>query len=145
MDPKGRVVIAARHRARLGEPFVMVRGPNRCLLAMSTKQWQRLARRNGRSRSFREFFLSSAVEVTADATTGRVQIPVELREWANLHPGTEVAVADVGDAVTIAPRSAWDERMRRLERSLMAALGMGQGPEDHHDLPEDDEAVVNGR
>jgi MraZ protein len=125
LDPKGRIVIPAAFRQHLGATFVLTRAPGGCLLALTLAAWRRTARRKRRSEGFRAFFLSGAVSVSPDRATGRILIPWELREWAGIRRGVDVALAGLGSALAIAPRGAWDERLRAIETALLADLASG--------------------
>ncbi|MGV3721993.1 MAG: division/cell wall cluster transcriptional repressor MraZ [Actinomycetota bacterium] len=122
LDAKGRVVVPEHFRRDLGASFIVTRAPDRCLLAVPARRWRSFLRVHASAVHFREFFLSGAVELTPAATTGRVLLPGELREWAELRPGQEVALAGVGLALAIAPKVVWDARLRRIETGLLAAL-----------------------
>ncbi|MGV3721532.1 MAG: division/cell wall cluster transcriptional repressor MraZ, partial [Actinomycetota bacterium] len=122
LDAKRRVVVPEHFRRDLGATFIVTRAPDRCLLAVPARRWRSFLRVHGGAVGFREFFLSGAVEVTPAPSTGRVLLPVELREWAELRPGQELALAGIGLALTIAPKIVWDARLRRIETGLLAAL-----------------------
>jgi MraZ protein len=124
MDRKGRVVMPACFRQTLGVPFVLTRAPGQALLALSGPQWRVLLNRYEDSLLFRGYYLSAAVECGFDENTGRFLVPLALREYAELRPMDEVAIAGIGRAVQVVKRSRWEETVKRGEFPSLGQLDL---------------------
>jgi MraZ protein len=90
IDEKGRVAIPARFREDLGEGLVLTRGFDLCLQAFPRPIWQTVSKQvsslsmgNADARALRRLLFSGAAEVEIDRQ-GRILIPQNLREYANL-------------------------------------------------------------
>lgn len=91
IDAKGRVIIPAKFRDKLGETFVITKGLDECLYGYSQEDWDELAGKiaalpitNPSSRKFTRFFVGSAAECELDKQ-GRILVPAPLREYADLN------------------------------------------------------------
>jgi len=124
MDRKGRVVMPACFRQELGAPFVLTRAPGQALLALSNPQWRMLLDRYEQSVLFRGYYLSAAVECGFDENTGRFLVPHALREYAELRPMDEVAIAGIGRAVQVIKRDRWEETVQRGEFPTLGQLDL---------------------
>lgn len=124
VDRKGRVVLPAAFRRTLGSPFILTRAPFGALFALSRPTWDSLMANNQDRAGFRMFFLTGAVEVAPDRTTGRVLVPCELREYSSIRRGRDVMLAGLGDGVLLSDRDRWNERLATAEQSVLLALGM---------------------
>jgi MraZ protein len=101
LDSKGRLIVPARFRDRLGERFVLTIGqPDPCLWLYPTVTWVEYCRRfeapppkNDRRarRQILRYVFAHTEEVSCDSQ-GRVVIPAPLREYA----GIEREVVSVG-------------------------------------------------
>ena len=114
----------ARFRMQLGAPFVLTRAPNHSLLALSEGQWKALVERYENNVLFRGYYLSAAVECPVDPTTGRFLVPHALREYAELRPMDEVAIAGIGRAVQVVKRTHYDEALERGEFPTLGQLDL---------------------
>lgn len=90
IDAKGRVIIPARFRDKLGETFVVTKGLDGCLYGYADSEWdafgekmKSLSMLNANNRKFISFFLSGAAECEFDKQ-GRILLPSSLREYAGL-------------------------------------------------------------
>ncbi|MDH7568794.1 MAG: hypothetical protein QHJ73_04330 [Armatimonadota bacterium] len=114
VDPKGRVIMPRRFRERLGTPFILTKGVGGCLLALSRERWDPLVERFGNdSIIFQRFYLAGAVECSPSQRSGRFLIPHPLREFADITPTQEAAVAGVGPAVEIWNKQAWERASKQ--------------------------------
>lgn len=112
LDDKGRMVLPAKIRARLGESG-MVGMLDGCLGLWSLDRFYDVSARLLRKaeegaapmNAYRQF-MAFAAEVTPDVQ-GRVVIPQKLREYAAL--GAEVVVTGRGDRAEIWDRARWRE------------------------------------
>ena len=90
IDAKGRVIIPAKFREKLGESFVITKGLDGCLYGYAKEEWNAFEEKlgtlpitNKNSRQFTRFFLAGAAECELDKQ-GRILIPSVLREFAAL-------------------------------------------------------------
>ena len=112
LDDKGRMVLPAKIRARLGERG-MVGMLDGCLGLWTLDRFDAVSDRllakaedgDAPMKTYRRFMMY-ATEVTPD-TQGRVVIPQKLREYAHL--GSEVVVCGRGDRAEIWAKARWTE------------------------------------
>ena len=112
IDVKGRIIVPSKFREGLGEKFIVTKGLDNCLFAYSPEEWANLeAKLKGLPftdkdvRAFVRFFFAGAAECEADKQ-GRINIPQNLREYANL--SKEVYVIGVSGRVEIWDKDKWD-------------------------------------
>ncbi len=133
LDGKGRLIVPARFRDRLGERFVVSIGhPDPCLALYPLETWVEISRRleapprkedREKYRRFLRYVFAHTEEVTSD-TQGRVVIPGRLRAYA----GIERNVVSVGMTTRI---EIWAENRYNVEAvsgsevaDFMADLGV---------------------
>ena len=90
LDEKGRVIVPSKYREKLGELFVLTKGLDGCLFIYPLSEWtlfeqklKQLPLTNTNARKFVRFFLSGAVECSADKQ-GRILIPNHLRVYSEI-------------------------------------------------------------
>jgi len=112
VDDKGRVVMPARFRDRLGDGLVVTKGQERCLYVFPMDRWEeevsklnRLPRTNRTNRNYARSFFGAASDQQMDKQ-GRVQIPQSLRTYAALDK--DVVVLGVADRVEIWDPAVWE-------------------------------------
>ena len=100
VDAKGRVAVPARFRAQLAAGAFVTRWIDACLAIFPRDAWDSLATKvaglpvtDANARTFSRFVFSGAFEVEIDRQ-GRVLVPANLREWAELQ----------GEAVVVGSR-----------------------------------------
>lgn len=112
IDGKGRVIMPARFRDRLGDTFIVTRGLDRCLFIYTLDEWQRLAsnleslqftRRD--HRTFTRLFFSGAAEVQLDSQ-GRFLVPPHLRDYAGLEK--ELVIIGVSSRIEVWGVETWE-------------------------------------
>lgn len=99
LDHKGRLIVPARFRERLGSQFVLtITPPDSCLALYPSATWvqicgrfESVAQKDEAYRRFLRYLFSHTEEVTCDAQ-GRMVVPALLREYA----GIERYVVSVG-------------------------------------------------
>ena len=99
LDHKGRLIVPARFRERLGPQFVLtIAHPDPCLALYPSATWiefsgrlESVAVKDDRYRRYVRFLFSPSEEVAGDAQ-GRVVVPARLRDYA----GIERQVVSVG-------------------------------------------------
>lgn len=113
IDTKGRLSIPVRFRDELGDRFIATKGLDQSLFVYPIHEWsilegklKQLPLTNKNARAFVRFFFSGATECELD-TQGRIRIPVNLREHADLIK--EVMVIGVGTRVEIWSQKVWNE------------------------------------
>lgn len=88
LDDKGRLILPAKYREQLAEGIVITKGREGCLVVFTTQTWMAkiAARPEPVTRQEREddrSFFGNASDEVPDKT-GRVSIPVALRDYAHL-------------------------------------------------------------
>ncbi len=90
IDAKGRLIVPAKLRDKLGEKFVVTRGLDGCLFGYPLPEWEKLEEKLNEmplakkdARTFVRFFYSAATECEIDKQ-GRINIPATLRTHAKL-------------------------------------------------------------
>jgi len=126
VDSKGRTVIPAKFRAKLGETFILTKGLNGCLWIFSERVWpgvqQRLTPRSFLDQpgiTLERFFLGSAVECVPDRQ-GRVAIPAHLLDYAGIK--TQIWIVGLSDKVEIWSKDRWEELNAKLTDESLASL-----------------------
>lgn len=129
VDDKGRTVIPARFRQKLGETFVITRGLHGCLWVFSEKEWpevqQKLTPRSlldERGLKLERYFVGAACECSPDKQ-GRVAIPQILMTHAGMKPGDTIWVVGLNDKVEIWQKARWDQFTTALTDDVIAELG----------------------
>ena len=112
IDTKGRLIIPAKFREKLGEEFVVSNGMDGCLFVYANDAWNAFEQKltslpliNKEARQFARFFLAGAAEVELDKQ-GRILLPANLREFAGLDK--DVVLVGVGSRVEIWSKDKWD-------------------------------------
>jgi MraZ protein len=134
MDDKGRLAVPARFRDELGDGVVVNRGFDRCLMGFPRAIWDQLAQQvsglslgQGEARNLRRLLFSGAADVMLDRQ-GRILIPQNLREYANL--GDQVIIAGLNTHFEIWDNNRWNEVIDTLDVNAstiaeqLAALGI---------------------
>ncbi|MCR5094205.1 MAG: division/cell wall cluster transcriptional repressor MraZ [Lachnospiraceae bacterium] len=113
IDSKGRVVIPAKFREKLGEVFVVCGGFDKSLYVYDMADFEEYAARlkelprsDERARRFKQFFLTTATDVEPDKQ-GRVSIGEDLIRYAEIKK--DVVVVGNGDHIEIWARERFPE------------------------------------
>lgn len=111
VDPKGRIAVPARFRAQLADGAFVSRWIDACLAIFPRDAWDSLAARvaslpvtDASARTFSRFVFSGAFEVEVDRQ-GRVLVPANLRDWAELR--AEAVVVGSRDHVELWSPDRW--------------------------------------
>lgn len=90
LDEKGRVIVPAKYRDKLGELFILTKGLDGCLFVYPASEWtlfeqklKQLPLTHTHARKFARFFLSGAIECNIDKQ-GRILIPSHLRVYSDI-------------------------------------------------------------
>ncbi|AZT91002.1 division/cell wall cluster transcriptional repressor MraZ [Caldicellulosiruptor changbaiensis] len=115
VDNKGRVTLPSKFREELGERFILTKGLDNCLFGYSLKEWavleeklKKLPLTSKDARAFLRFFFAGACECEVDKQ-GRILIPQNLREYANLQK--EVFIIGVMTRIEIWSEENWQREM----------------------------------
>ncbi len=129
VDDKGRTVIPARFRQKLGEKFVMTKGLHGCLWVFADRNWREITQKltpksllDERGVKLERYFLGAACECVPDKQ-GRVAIPQMLLTHAGIKAGGDVWALGLMDKVEIWSKSRWDEFNASLTDDVIAELG----------------------
>lgn len=122
IDAKGRVIIPAKFREKLGDSFVITKGLDGCLYGYAEAEWKSFEEKLGTlpitnrdSRQFTRFFLAGAAECELDKQ-GRILIPAVLREFAGLEK--DVVLVGVASKIEIWSKERWDEANETYEDNM---------------------------
>lgn len=107
VDNKNRISIPARFRKQLSQRFMLTKGPDGCLWALATEQWQVVLAKASQSVAVQRFFVASATECVVGAK-GRCLLPDTLRKHADIKSGDEVAIVGLANRVEIWSARRWD-------------------------------------
>jgi MraZ protein len=127
LDRKGRLALPARHRARLGNPFILTRASNGVLIALPDATWLKILRTQEDDAAFLGFYVSGAELAEWEPTCGRVMLPYGLREYADLPVCAEAVVAGVGAGLIIAEPTRWAAQLCKWETELARRAQGGAG------------------
>lgn len=112
LDTKGRMIVPSKFRESLNEQFVITRGLDKCLFGYTMDEWARIEEKmkslpltKKDARKFMRLFFSGATVVDMDKT-GRINIPSNLREYANLLK--ECVVIGVSSRIEIWAEDEWE-------------------------------------
>jgi len=121
LDEKGRLILPSKFRDALADGVVITVGMEKCLFVIPKTEWPRwedkirslpLAKKD--ARKFSRFFFAGASE--EDITRqGRILIPGNLREYANLNK--EVVIVGVSDRLEIWSKENWEAYQKEAESS----------------------------
>lgn len=122
LDAKGRVNFPAKIREELGESFIVCKGlGDKCLYVYSLDEWQNLEAKIknlpiSKARILQRFLFSGAIKATPDKQ-GRIIIPNNLREYANIQ--SDIVVAGAGSRAEIWNATIWDENNQLITPELL--------------------------
>ena len=119
IDPQGRVAIPARFKLAFLDGIVLGRAYDNCVVVYTPEEWERAATdisqqpaTSASARKLARLTFSSAFTGTLDRS-GRVVVPVQLREYAGL--GEDVVIVGTGRFIEIWSAAAWAEERRVLD------------------------------
>lgn len=129
VDSKGRTVVPAKFRARLGESLVITRGLHGCLWIFPGKDWPEVQKHlvpqsllDSRGIKLERYFVGSAVECTPDRQ-GRVAIPPLLLSHADIKPEAEIWLVGLSDKIEIWNKAKWEEFNFSMTDEIIEGLG----------------------
>ncbi len=111
VDAKGRVPLPPKYREKLKDGVVLTAGPEKCIVAYSQSEWEKLASNltggsivPSKLRRLNRAVFASAYNVEVDGQ-GRVPLPQLLRDHAEV--GDEVVVAGANTYFEIWNKKQW--------------------------------------
>jgi MraZ protein len=131
LDDKGRLVVPARFRERLGAGFFLtIAEPDPCLALFPASSWAEICARieaapvkDARFRSFVRHLFSHTEELSCD-TQGRVMLPATLRSYAKI----DKDVVSIGSLTRVEiwarEKYAHEEKARESDRDFASELGL---------------------
>lgn len=123
IDLKGRLNFPSRLREDLGEKFILSKNlADKCLNAYSLEEWAKLVEKVEalpivKGKNIKRHLFSSACEVIPDKQ-GRILIPQNLREYANL--SKEVMVIGVSNYCEVWDKEQWSILCDELTSDTLA-------------------------
>lgn len=122
VDDKGRLIIPAKFRDRLGPSFIVTRGLDNCLFVYPSSEWAQLEQKlkslplmKSDARAFTRFFFSGATECELDKQ-GRVNLPANLLAHAKLEK--DCIVLGVTNRVEIWSKTIWESYFQQSEEAF---------------------------
>ncbi|OJG26324.1 protein MraZ [Enterococcus columbae DSM 7374 = ATCC 51263] len=122
IDAKGRLIVPAKFREKLGETFVVTRGLDGCLFGYPLDEWNKLEEKLNEmplakkdARLFVRFFYSAATECEIDKQ-GRINIPQTLRTHAQLEKSC--VIIGVSNRIEIWDEARWQAFTTEAEESF---------------------------
>ncbi|MFQ3549908.1 MAG: division/cell wall cluster transcriptional repressor MraZ [Armatimonadota bacterium] len=129
VDEKGRTVIPAKFRQKLGDKFVITRGLGGCLWVFPENVWPEVQKKltpksflDARGIKLERFFLGAASECAPDKQ-GRIAIPQMLLQHSEIAPGDSIWIVGLTDKIEIWSKAKWDEFNESLTDDVIAELG----------------------
>lgn len=126
LDPKGRVALPSPYRPRFEPRCYLAFGQDGCVDVLTARGFEEVAnemidkvKRGEISRAQQRVLAANTVEAVIDAQ-GRITVDRELREFAEIEPGSAVVVAGSFDRVEI-----WNPRRYEIQTTAGGAQIMG--------------------
>lgn len=122
IDNKGRMIVPAKFREKLGESFILTRGLDQCLFVYPQDEWSVLEDKlktlpltKKDARAFTRFFFSGATECEVDKQ-GRINISTPLINYAKLEK--DCVVVGVSNRLEIWSKDIWEQYVLEAEDSF---------------------------
>ncbi|MDY5585376.1 MAG: division/cell wall cluster transcriptional repressor MraZ [Arcanobacterium sp.] len=119
LDDKGRLILPAKFRDQLSSGLVVTRGQEHCLYVFPMDEFSRLLEKlqqapmtSKEARTYTRVFLSGANDQELDKQ-GRISLPANLREYANLE--RDLVVIGSGNHVEIWDAASWNTYLAASE------------------------------
>lgn len=112
IDAKGRVIVPAKFREKLGDEFVVTLGLDGCLFVYPEEEWMDFVTKlkqlpgNQEARKLQRYFMAGATTCEVDKQ-GRILIPTKLRAHAELEK--EIVFVGVLGKIEIWSKERWQE------------------------------------
>lgn len=122
IDAKGRIILPAKFRDKIGDNLVLARGLDGCLSIYPLDKWQQISEKltslpntKKMARDYARLVLSSAADLEIDKM-GRINIPSHLIKCAKLTK--KCMVIGVGDYAELWDEETWLEYNEKIDSSF---------------------------
>lgn len=122
IDAKGRIILPAKFRDKIGDSLVVSRGLDGCLSIYPLEKWQQISDKltslpntKKMARDYARLILSSAADLEFDKM-GRINIPTHLIKSAKLTK--KCIVIGVGDYAELWDEDTWLEYNSKIDSSF---------------------------
>ena len=124
LDPKGRIVLPAKLREKLGDVVFITKGIEEYLAIYSKEAWNDLQEKikgisyvslSPQARNVLRIMMD-AEEISIDGKTGRILLPAELREYAHL--SQDVKFIKLPSHIEMWDKQVWKNRESRALENL---------------------------
>lgn len=122
IDVKGRMILPAKFRTKLGEQLVVSRGLDGCLSVYPMEKWHEIETKltslpttKKKARDYARLILAFAADLDCDSK-GRINIPENLIQIATLDK--KCIVIGVGDHLEIWDEAKWNDYNASVEESF---------------------------
>ena len=112
IDEKGRVPLPPRFRRELREGVILAAGPEKCIIAYSKVEWNKLATNltsgaiaASKLRKLNRAIFATAFSIGVD-NQGRIALPVPLREYAGIED--ELVIAGANTYLELWNKAQWE-------------------------------------
>jgi len=112
IDEKGRVPIPPKFRRELKEGVVLAAGPEKCIIAYSQVEWNKLAASitsgtmaASKLRRLNRAIFATAFNLSID-NQGRIPLPIPLREYAGIED--ELIIAGANSYLELWNKEEWE-------------------------------------
>ena len=122
VDVKGRVPLPPKYREKLKDGLVLTAGPEKCIVAYSSAEWEKLASNltggsivPSKLRRLNRAVFASAYSLEADGQ-GRIALPSILRNRAEI--GDTAVVVGANNCIEIWNPASWNSEKPSAEEQL---------------------------
>ncbi len=122
IDAKGRMILPAKFRDKVGDTIVIARGLDKCLSVYPLDKWQEIEKKltalpttKKEARIYSRLVLSSAADLEFDKM-GRINLPAHLIEIGHLQK--KCIIVGVGDYFEIWDEDMWHDYNASVEKSF---------------------------
>lgn len=120
LDDRGRVTLPRKIRQELTrDEVILSRGFDQCIFGFDREQWERESQKHletnltdPKGREVRRYLFSSAEKVEIDKL-GRLLLPAQLKEYANI--GKDIVVVGAGDHFELWNIDAWTKYITTMK------------------------------
>ncbi|MFP4179152.1 MAG: division/cell wall cluster transcriptional repressor MraZ [Spirochaetaceae bacterium] len=129
IDDKGRLLLPSRLRGEIaGNTLILTRGVDRCLWLFPQEEWRRISQNimesssmfKSRTRLLQRRIIAPAQECEIDKT-GRISIPLTLRETAGLKVKNDAIILGIDSYVEIWDTGIYNEYLSESEEEFQEA------------------------
>lgn len=126
IDAKGRLIMPAKYREHIGATFMLSLGYDNCVRAYSPEEWKNfkakidaLPDEDEDVLTIKNVIYSNSAECEVDKQ-GRILIPQNLREYANLTG--ETVIIGMSNCIDIWDSKNWNDKYGKVDKNLGAMM-----------------------